>query len=83
MLHTAEKFCHRLPRWCGGIGGFRSARLRGERGLAGQQVVQRGSQTVDIGGRAELIQLARRLLGTHVAGRANHRALLRLLDTTA
>ena len=43
-----------------------------ERGLAGQETVKGGSEAVDIGARAEPVELAAGLLGAHV-GRGPHR----------
>lgn len=43
---------------------------RQERRAAGEQLVKNGAQRVNVGGRANLPDLAVRLLGRHVAGRA-------------
>ena len=45
-----------------------------ERRLAGQQAVERGAQAVDVGPRAQPVQLAPRLLGAHVGRRAQRAA---------
>ena len=50
-------------------------RARGlERGPAGEHLVQGGTQGVDVGGGANLVDLPPGLLGGHVAGRADHLA---------
>ena len=41
-----------------------------ERRLAGQQAVQRGAQRVDVGARAQPVEIAAGLLGAHVGRRA-------------
>ena len=48
------------------------ARLAGERGLAGEQMVQRRAHRVDVG--AGIDAPARPLLGRHVVGRSQKRA---------
>ena len=52
--------------------------LAGERGAAGQEVVEGGAQAVDVAGRAEQVEPAGGLLGAHVGGRADDRAGLGL-----
>ena len=39
----------------------------------GQQAVERGAEAVNVAGRPDLPDSARRLLGAHVMGRADHR----------
>ena len=46
----------------------------GEGGLAGEQVVERGAQAVDVRAPVQPGHLAPGLLGRHVVGRAQHRA---------
>ena len=49
-----------------------------ERRLAGQQAVQRGAQRVDVGARAQPVEVAAGLLGAHVGRRAQRAAGQRL-----
>ena len=49
-----------------------------ERGLAGQQAIERGAEAVDVGARPEVVEVARGLLGAHVGRRAQRRAGQRL-----
>ena len=51
-----------------------------ERRLAGQQAVERRAQAVDVGPRAEPVEVARGLLGAHVRRRAQGTAGQRLGD---
>jgi hypothetical protein len=53
-------------------------RLGPERRAAGQALVEDGAQGVDVGGGADLLRLARRLLRRHVGGGAEDGAGLRL-----
>ena len=49
-----------------------------ERGLAGEQAIERGAQAVDVRARAEAVEVAGGLLGAHVGRRAQRRAGQRL-----
>ena len=42
--------------------------------LAGEQAIERGAQAVDVGARAEAVEVAGRLLGAHISRRAQRRA---------
>ena len=55
-----------LPRLPVEPGGDLARVAVGERGLAGQEVIERGPQAEDVGRRADLVDLAGGLLGAHV-----------------